>query len=148
MDDIDRAILSRISRSIDLVPRPFQGLADMLGVSEEEIAGRIVRLKEEGVIRRVGAVIDPSRLGWVSTLCAVDLPEDGIDEFARIVSGFDEITHNYVRDGRPNCWFTVIAPSRARIDEIRSEISSALGADVMDMPARRVFKIGVSFGLE
>jgi DNA-binding Lrp family transcriptional regulator len=148
VDRIDRAILSRISDSIEIAERPFAALARELSIGEDEVVERIRSLRRRGLIRRIGAVVDPGRIGWVSTLCALDLPEERIDEFAELSARFEEITHSYVREGSPNCWFTVIAKSRGRISEIASEISRALGTKVLNLPARRVFKIKVSFDLE
>ena len=74
-------------------------------------------------------------------------PESRIDEYARIVNGFAEVTHNYVRASDPNCWFTVIVPDKARAAEIVDAIRSALDLPVLELPAARVFKIGVRFSL-
>ena len=147
MDDVDRRILSRMSRSVELAKRPFRNMSEELGIPEGEVISRVRALKDAGVIRRIGAVLDPARLGWVSTLCAADIPEDRIEQFADLTRSMAEITHNYVRDGTPNCWFTVIAPTRLRVEEIKRTIEASLGVRVSDLPARRVFKIRVSFDL-
>lgn len=75
------------------------------------------------------------------------MPESRIEEYAQVVNAFEEVTHNYVRLGVPNCWFTIIAPDKARADEIMGLIRSALDLPVLELPATRVFKIGVRFSL-
>ncbi|HPC47867.1 MAG TPA: Lrp/AsnC family transcriptional regulator, partial [Deltaproteobacteria bacterium] len=96
MDDVDRRILSRMSRSVELAERPFRNMSEELGIPEGEVISRVRALKDAGVIRRIGAVLDPARLGWVSTLCAADIPEDRIEPFADLTRSMAEITHNYV----------------------------------------------------
>jgi len=44
-------------------------------------------------------------------LCAADVLPENIEQFADIVGKYDEVTHNYLREGHPNCWFTLIAPT-------------------------------------
>ncbi|MEN6474454.1 MAG: AsnC family transcriptional regulator [Syntrophaceae bacterium] len=147
MDKHDKAILTRVSAAFPLVPRPYALLAGELGLSEDEVIARVRALKGGGTIRRIGATIDPRAVAWYSTLCAVNVPESRIEEYAQVVNAFEEVTHNYVRSGVPNCWFTIIAPDKARADEIMGLIRSALDLPVLELPATRVFKIGVRFSL-
>ena len=148
MDRVDRAILNRINKSIPLCAEPFRDVAEDLHLPEDELIARIRSLKGNGFIRRIGAIIDPRRLGWTSTLCAADIPEVRLEEFSALAMRHGEITHNYVREGHPNCWFTIIAPDRDRIEEIMHDIGQAMDIDIMDLPARKVFKIRVAFDLE
>lgn len=147
MDRLDKAILTRLSTALPLVAGPYAPLAAELGIPEAEVLSRVQALKSSGLIRRIGATIDPRGLAWYSTLCAVTVPEDKLEEYARVVNAFDEVTHNYVRFGVPNCWFTIIAPHKERAVEIIELINSALALPVLELPATRVFKIGVRFNL-
>ena len=64
MDDKDRAILDLLQDSIPVTMRPYEALAQKLDISEEEVLTRILRMKEEGVIRRVGAILRHKRAGY------------------------------------------------------------------------------------
>ncbi|HRR21411.1 MAG: Lrp/AsnC family transcriptional regulator [Bacteriovoracaceae bacterium] len=145
MDRTDRKILTLISNAFPLHERPFRHIAREVGITEEEALERVRRLKDTGLIRRIGAVISPGSLGWYSTLCAAEIPVDRIDDYTSLVNSYDEVTHNYVRSGHPNCWFTLITPNAARAREIIREIQDRLGTEILDLPAKRVFKINVSF---
>ncbi|MBN2299233.1 MAG: AsnC family transcriptional regulator [Deltaproteobacteria bacterium] len=148
MDATDKKILSLVSRSLDLDERPYKKIADTVGISELEALERIVNLRQKGIIRRIGAVINPRGIGWHSTLCAATVPEEKLSVFASVVNAFDEVTHNYVRSGTPNCWFTIIAPDEDRCLQIISSIENELGIDILDLPTRKVFKIRVAFDME
>jgi siroheme decarboxylase len=147
MDALDRKILTLMSDALPLTERPFKAIGEQVGIPEDEVVERVRSLKEQGTIRRIGAVINPRSLGWHSTLCGVQIPEDRIQEYASVVNAYPEVTHNYVRDGEPNCWFTLIAPNVGRTREIIREIEEKLQAKVLDLPATRTFKIKVSFDL-
>ncbi len=147
MDTIDRKILSIINNTLPIAERPFQLVARSVGISEEETIDRIKKLKAGRIIRRIGAVIHPRGIGWHSTLCAVDVPMERLEEFAAFVGRYEEVTHNYLRDGQPNCWFTLIAPSKERLKEIIREIEQALDIKILDLPASKVFKIRVALDI-
>jgi DNA-binding Lrp family transcriptional regulator len=59
MDDIDRKILNLIQKEFPVTAEPFKEIGTSVGISEDEALGRVKRLKEEGIIRRIGAVFDP-----------------------------------------------------------------------------------------
>lgn len=149
MDEIDRAILNRIQGDFPVSRDPYGDIGEELGIGGEDVLSRVRRLKEEGVIRKVGPFFDARKLGHRSTLCAVDVPEERIEEVAEVISGYVEVTHNYQREDHPNLWFTVIAESEAEIKRILQEISERTGVSpIRNLPARRMFKIKVDLKLK
>ena len=146
MDDIDRTIVNEIQSDFPLATRPFRELGKRLNLSENEILGRVKRLKEEGVIRRIGGNFNSKKLNFTSTLCAAKVPEDKIDEFVEAVNRYPGVTHNYLRNHEYNVWFTFIAENMAIIDNAIKEISSSTGVkEIRNLPAVRMFKIKVDF---
>ncbi len=146
MDDTDRRILNRIQSDFPLTSRPFETIAQELGLTEPEVIRRLTRLKEEGIIRRIGGNFVPDKLGYVSTLCAAHVPEDKIAAFVDAVNRNPGVTHNYLRDHHLNLWFTFIAPSREAIQEALDRIAAETGiTEILNLPATRVFKIRAQF---
>ncbi|KAF0208836.1 MAG: Lrp/AsnC family transcriptional regulator [Actinomycetota bacterium] len=146
LTDLDRRMLDRIQASFPVASRPFVTLAKDLGVSEAEALACVRGLKASGVIRRIGAIFDSHRLGYRSTLCAIAVPEERIEEVAALISEYPNVTHNYEREDRYNVWFTLIAHTAARIQAILDEIAETTGIDdILDLPATRLFKIKVDF---
>ena len=146
MDDTDRSILNRIQSGFPITSRPFQAIAEELGLTEDEVLDRIAQLKKAGIIRRIGANFVPGKLGFVSTLCAAKVPAEKIDRFAQVVNRFPGVTHNYLRDNEFNVWFTFIAPSMQEIEDNLARISEETGIrDILNLPATDVFKIKAKF---
>ncbi|GFP25163.1 hypothetical protein HKBW3S43_00551 [Candidatus Hakubella thermalkaliphila] len=142
-------ILNLIQNSFPIQERPFAVLADKTGLSEGEAIHRIKELKKRGIIRRIGAIFDSRSLGYSSTLVAMRVPSPRVEEVARLVSRYPNVTHNYERDGEYNLWFTLIAESEERIRQIRGEILGASGIqDILNLPAKNIFKIQVNFSFE
>jgi siroheme decarboxylase len=147
MDNKDKQIIGLISSHFPLDIKPFSTIARELDVDESDLMERVKSLVTNGLIRRIGATIDPRKIGWFSTFCAADVPQDRLEFFSKIVNSYKEITHNYERTGTPNCWFTIIAPDNINALRIISEIENACRISILNLPARRIFKIGVKFSL-
>jgi DNA-binding Lrp family transcriptional regulator len=121
-------------------------IADELGLTEREVIDRVLRLKQSGIIRRIGGNFVPGKLGYVSTLCAARVPVDQVPRFAAAVNRHPGVTHNYLRENAFNVWFTFIAPSMEEIEAKLKEISAETGVtEILNLPATRVFKIKAQF---
>jgi DNA-binding Lrp family transcriptional regulator len=148
MDEIDKKILNILQKEFPLEERPFQIVAEKCGISEEETLSRIQKMKDDGIIRRIGAVFDGAKLGRISTLCAAHVPEEKIDSFVQIVNANKNVTHNYRRDNEYNIWFTVSAATAEELEGFLTEVKEKTGVtDILDMRAVRTFKINASFDL-
>ncbi len=148
MDELDRRILNEIQKSFPIVSDPWEEVGTRLGVSGDEVFSRVKRLAGEGLIRRIGAVFDPVKLGFASTLCAARVPEDRLEAFVRTVNAFEGVTHNYERDDAWNVWFTVIASSEEELDRVLGEIRGKTGIrEILDLRSTRKFKIDATFEL-
>ncbi|HOF04979.1 MAG TPA: AsnC family transcriptional regulator [Syntrophales bacterium] len=146
MDETDRKILQILQDEFPLVPAPFRAVAERLGRDEAEVLERVRKMKEAGVIRRIGATFNPRALGFVSTLCAARVPVEKLASFTAVVNASPFVTHHYRRDHEYNLWFTVIAPSAAARDDFLRQVKDKTGiTDILDMPAVRTFKIDARF---
>lgn len=147
MDDIDKEILNEIQSDFPVNQRPYQALGARLGCSEGAVFKRMKRLKKEGMIRRIGGNFDSQRLGFTTTLCAAQVPEDKIEEFVRVVNRYPEVTHNYLREHYYNIWFTFVAHNMDVIERYIKEITEHTGVEIINLPALKRFKIVVDFNL-
>ena len=148
MDEIDKKILNVLQKEFPLEERPFLIVGQRCGISEDETIRRVQKLKDEGIIRRIGAVFDGGKLGRVSTLCAARVPEKKIENFVQIVNANKNVTHNYRRNHEYNIWFTVSAPTASELEAFIKEVKEKTGvSDILDMRAVRTFKINASFDM-
>ncbi len=146
LDTIDKAIINRIQSDFPIDARPYRLIAQELDLQEEQVIERVKKMKDQGIIRRIGGNFVPHKVGFVSTLCAAKVPEDKIDAFAQVVNGFTGVTHNYQRENEFNVWFTFIAASMEEIEQNLSQIAKKTGVDtILNLPATRVFKIRAKF---
>ncbi len=141
LDAVDRHLLDIVQTDFPMTPRPYAVLGDQVGIGEAEAFARIQALREAGIIRRIGANFQASRLGWVTTLCAARVPVDRMEPFADLVNALPGVTHNYVRSHDYNVWFTLISPSKSLEAAILDEIRRKAGVEILNLPARRLYKV-------
>ncbi len=148
MDKIDKKILNILQKRFPIVPEPFDAVGAELEISGEEVIERVKRLKEKGIIRRIGAVFESRALGFTSTLCAARVPEEKIRMFADVVNSYAGVTHNYRRSNDYNVWFTFIAPDRDTLEQSLDEIRKKTGVqDILSLQAVKTYKINATFEL-
>ena len=144
---LEQRLLNEFQSGLPLTPNPFADIARQLGVYETTVLESFKRLQTEGVISRIGAVFRPNRVG-ASTLAAMAVPEDKLEAVAAIVSGFDEVNHNYEREHEFNLWFVVVAADEERLQTSLEEIEAACGYPVLDLPLENEFFIDLGFDLK
>ncbi len=145
LDDLDRAILNEIQSHFPLAPRPYAEVAARVGSTEAEVLDRVKALFDAGVIRRIGANFTSRKLGYTSTLCAAHVAPEDLERFVEVVNRYPGVTHNYLRKHHYNVWFTLIAESPGRLEEILKEITKESGVEILSLPAKEVYKIKVDF---
>lgn len=145
-DDLDHRLLNEFQHDFPLVDEPYAEIARRLGTSEDEVLARLARLKREGAISRVGAVVRPNTVG-VSTLAAMAVPPERLEEVARIVNRFDGVNHNYEREHAVNLWFVVTAPDSLRLQQVLDEIALRSGYEVLPFPLLEDYHIDLGFEL-
>ena len=149
MDAADRRLLNAMQKDVPLVSRPFAEIGERLGMPEEEVLSRARRLKEGAIIRQISAIFDSRRLGYSSTLVAMEIPEELIEEAAGRISEHAGVSHNYKRDNPFNLWFTLTLPPGVDLEaEVQRLAEEAKARRARILPALRLFKIGVELDLE
>lgn len=149
MDQLDKKILNRLQKDLGIEASLYQKLAAELEIETEELINRIKKLKEEGYIRRLGGVFRSSRLGYKSTLVAVELEEDNFYEVAEFINQHPGVTHNYRRNHKLNLWFTLSTPSELDREKFLAQIKAFPGVkELYQLPKEKFFKLNVFFDMD
>lgn len=147
MNTFDQQLLDDFQRDFPLVSRPFAAIGERVGMSEQDVIDAYQRFADERTVSRIGAIIKPGAVG-ASTLAAMAVPLDRLDDVARLVSSYDEVNHNYAREHAFNMWFVVAAPDKAHLDAVLAEITAKTGLAVMNLPILEDFHLDLGFKLQ
>jgi DNA-binding Lrp family transcriptional regulator len=147
LDPKDSELLKTLQEDFPVTERPFKAIAERMGWTEKDVISRIEVLTDSGIVRKLGAVLNPRKMGYVSVLAAMDVPDERLNETASVINGFRGVTHNYQREGSPNLWFTMTEPDQATLEKHLVEIEGSIGLPVIRMPVTKMFKIGVKLDI-
>ena len=147
LDEKDKQLLRILQKDFPLSQRPFLEIANKLQWTEDDVISRINNLLESKIIRKLGAIIDPKKIGYVSILAAIDVSEEKVEETGVIINEYPGVTHNYLREGHPNIWFTITESNKESLEKNLAEIEKRTGAIVIRMNAIQEFKVGVKLAI-
>lgn len=144
-DETDRRLINGLQGGFPICERPFVAIADQLGISEEDVIGRIDRLCRDGWLSRFGPMYDAERLGGSVCLAALAVPDGDFEQVAAQVNAHPEIAHNYQRAHPLNMWFVVATEDAGRVDDVLTAIEAETGLAVFAMPKLEEYFIGARF---
>ena len=139
-------ILLRAQKNFPLDPKPFQVIADELGMNEDEVMSIMQDQKDQKIIRQTSAIFDTKSLGYKSSLVAFEIDEDKIDDAVKIINAHPGVSHNYERNHKFNIWFTMAVSPETKLGldktiEVLAQLTNA-NAFIM-LPTLKLFKISV-----
>ncbi len=148
LDNLDKEILNEIQWTFPLVSKPFDDLAKKFGISVDVIKERLIQLKKIGVLRQLSAIFDTRRLGYKSSLVAMEIEPDKLDFVASQINRHPGVSHNYERNHQFNLWFTLAVPPGS---DLKSEVNKFTKLDGIKktrmLPTIKLFKIGVKLDM-
>jgi len=147
MDSIDASIVNCLQEGLPVCARPFDEVADSLGLSVDELLSRLQRLLDDRVLTRFGPMYNAESMGGALSLCAMQVPTDRFEEVAGQVNAFAEVAHNYERDHLLNMWFVVATERPEQAAAVITEIEQVSGCQVYDMPKLEEFYIGLKLAV-
>lgn len=98
LGDDDRRLIARCCDDISGSEAPFADLAGELGLSEMAVLARLTRYRNEGLMRRFGAMVQHQRAGFIANAMGVwDVPDVDVDRVGSLLSRSQAVSHCYER---------------------------------------------------
>ncbi|BDR93455.1 Lrp/AsnC family transcriptional regulator [Vulcanisaeta souniana] len=144
-----RPLLMELQYNFPIVKRPFLEIANRLNEDEDWVLEKTRDLVHNGVVKRIGALVNYRSRGLVSALVGADVPNDLINDVAKVINSDAQVSHNFVREHpRYNVWFVTKARNKEELIMKVSNTLSKLGInDLVILTALRTYKIDVKFDL-
>ncbi len=146
LSEIEKRLLNTFQDGFPLVPDPYAAMARELGIEEAEVMEILDNLRESGILDRIGPLFRPHRAGW-STLAAMNVPRERLEQVADMVSANPHVNHNYERDHEFNLWFVVTAPDREAVEDVLHGLTRETGLDALNLPLEEAYHINLGFTL-
>ena len=145
LNENQKRILSALQEELRLTPEPFDFMCGE-GLEREDVLQIIKGLIDKGVIRRIAAVVNHRRLGFVANVMfAGEVPQDRIVQAGERLARFGIVSHCYERmtfEGWPYNLFAMI--HGRSMGEIQHAINRFIEAEKIDsfvlLPTARELK--------
>ncbi|MEE9242366.1 MAG: Lrp/AsnC family transcriptional regulator, partial [Nitrosopumilaceae archaeon] len=148
MDTLDKEILNEIQWIFPLVSKPYHEIAKKFDISTDVVKKRLTNLKQTGILRQLSAIFDTRRLGYKSSLVALEIEPDKLDYVAHQINRHPGVSHNYERNHQFNLWFTLAVPPGFDLKTEVDKFSKLEGIKkIRLLPTIQLFKIGVKLDM-
>jgi DNA-binding Lrp family transcriptional regulator len=151
LDDTDRKLLNLLQGSFPLEPRPFARVAELAGLSEDDVLGRTQNLLDDRIIRQLTPIYDTRALGYGSMLVAAKVDAEHPWGPAKIINSHPGVSHNYLRNHEFNMWFTLAVEEDSTLGlqgtlDVLQELTGA--ESIRQLPTLKLFKIRMDLEME
>lgn len=130
---LERHLIAATQQGLPLVAKPYEALGALLGVTETEVLHLMQDMQDRGLIRRIGAVPNHYRLGYLANGMTVwDVDDARVDEIGERIGSLACVSHCYRRPRhRPEWPYNLFAMlhgrSREEVEAQAQEIRTLLG---------------------
>jgi DNA-binding Lrp family transcriptional regulator len=151
LDEADKRLLNLMQGRFELCERPFEKVAAIAGLTEDDVMARVQRLLDKRIIREITPIFDTRALGYSSMLVAAKVDAANPHRAAKVINSHPGVTHNYLRNHDFNLWFTIaVEPgSKLGLDGTLEALQRETGAEsIRQLPTLRLFKIRMDLEME
>ena len=108
LTDIERRILAVLQEGLPKSQRPYEDVARRVGIETEQLLGVLEDWKQQGKLRRIGAIVNHFKAGLSAGAMVVwEVEPERVEQVGQILAGFEEVSHAYERQVSENWPYNV-----------------------------------------
>lgn len=98
ISDVEGRILAVLQKGLPKSQSPYEDTARQAGIATEELLAVLKKWRQQGKLRRIGAIVNHFKVGLGAGAMVVwQVESERIEEVGRILAGFEEVSHVYER---------------------------------------------------
>lgn len=139
LDEVDKKIIERVQRGLEITSRPYLKLSNELDISEIEICERLEKMYKVGFVRKNAIATNHYKLGYcLNAMTVWNVKEESLDLVGNKFKELGFASHCYERPKIPPEWnYNLFAMIHARNDnELQMQLikmKEAVSDYVIDM---------------
>jgi len=145
---IERRILSVLQEGLPTSRSPYKDMACRIGTDAEQLLGVLEDWKQQGKLRRIGAIVNHFKVGLGAGAMVVwRVESERTRQVGEILGGFEQVSHAYERRTEQN-WpynlYTMVhGKSPEEVRQVVGQMSAVCGvADYRILDTQRELKKG------
>jgi DNA-binding Lrp family transcriptional regulator len=148
MDQIDKEILMELQYDFPLHARPYDDIANKVGIGLQDLLERINNLKKDGIIKRIGFYYNFRAQGNEAALIAFESGEN-YKKLAEIAMKDPLVTHSYLRS-HPiyNVWIVAKRASNEELINLAERMTKESNSkSYVVLLSKRTYKLSVKYDI-
>ena len=128
----DKAFVRELQKDLKISDRPFLPAAQNLGMTEEQVFGRLKHYEEIGVMRRFAAILRHRDAGFTANGMIVwKVPEGRIEEVGEMLGAFPQVSHCYQRPVYPDWPYNVFSMIHCKSEAEAGEMARTIQGQIL-----------------
>ena len=131
LTDIELKVLSVLQRGMPATTTPYRDMAERIGIETQELLEVIEKWQKDGILRRVGAIVNHFKVGITSgAMVTWRVESDRLQEVGRMLAEFEQVSHAYERVTTANWSYNLYTMVHGHSDEQVLETVKQMAATV------------------
>ena len=134
INNTDKKIIRRLQEHIPITAAPYEEIAKELHMEEDELIDKIKIYSDNGILKRIGAILYHRKAGFTANAMVVwRVDDEKLDEIGKYMASISEISHCYER--RPcqswnyNLYTMIHEKDRESCNKIIENIADTIGVE-------------------
>lgn len=132
LTDVEKRVLAALQGGFPRSRTPYKDAAEQAGISTEQLLAVLGDWKDQGKLRRIGAIVHHEKVGLSGgAMVAWRVDDDVVEQVGATLAGFPEVSHAYERRTEEN-WpynvYTMVHGTDAqKVEQTVQQMSEACG---------------------
>jgi len=132
ISDIEQKVLAVLQHGLPESQSPFKDMAEKIGIDTGQLLAVLKDWKQQGKIRRIGAIVNHFKVGLGGGAMVVwQVEPERTEEVGKLLAGFEEVSHAYERrtyENWPYSLYTMVhGKTEEDVQQIAQRMSQACG---------------------
>ncbi len=118
ISDIEQKVLAVLQHGLPESQSPFKDMAEKIGIDTEQLLAVLKNWKQQGKIRRIGAIVNHFKVGLGGGAMVVWQVEPArTEKVGKVLAGFEEVSHAYERRTYENWPYSLYTMVHGKTEE-------------------------------
>ncbi len=118
ISDIEQKVLAVLQHGLPESQSPFKDMAEKIGIDTGQLLAVLKDWKQQGKIRRIGAIVNHFKVGLVGGAMVVwQVEPTRTEEVGKVLAEFEEVSHAYERRTYENWPYSLYTMVHGKTEE-------------------------------
>jgi len=115
---VERRVLGVLQGGLPKSQSPYADMARRIGITADELLSILKGWKEQGKLRRIGAIVNQFRVGrGAGAMVVWRVEPDRVQQIGELLAGFEQVSHAYERQTTENWQYNLYTMVHAQTPE-------------------------------